>query len=345
MESQFAQRKIIVLDKIDESTRVYENYSASYKIKEKRDTKGNDVGGGAGYGNTLFYLDTHGTIMAPGCYEDSLEDLVNKGFLPDAHGAAYNYNYPNKAVMGYFDSAREDANGLWVEWTFHSDEHSQDLRNKLAEREAAGKTCGMSIGFMVGNGISCPKGWTYAQDEVQPEDIDYIRIEAKDFSTQIPRWSTAQTMALNMERASDMWCVYILLRITVSEVSPTLVPANEASLIEEIRSTKVSKPAARKTRASKTSQLNQLFTMALEQRDDTRDDAAREAHEKMARALKRAKESHDDTRDALDEAAKHARTLKRALDKRDEEDDKGGEEEDKRAREILRKAKALIGKE
>ena len=299
-----------------------------------------------GYGNVKGYLDTHGTIMFGQCYAEGIPALLERGFVPDAHGAAYGYNYPNAAVVGYFTNAIDDENGLWLEAVWHTDEKSQALRTKLLERQGAGKTSGLSIGFFIGDSIHDPV-----------MGVDYIRIMPNDYITEIPKYSKPEYVSANLERAKGLPCVDILLRVTVFECSPTLIPSNEASMISQVRG------AGKKVRYQARGRKNKIqtenneavnkqslsiytndnTTMGFHHNDDDDDmrlkrklDDADEVHDKLVKAMKRGAEHHDECRDALSDAMKHARKLAKHLDdirdarKNDDDDDKRDDDDSRK---------------
>jgi HK97 family phage prohead protease len=92
--------------------------------------------------------------VAPGATAASLPNLVRAGFL------AWSHEYRSLPI-GMIDQAHEDAKGLWIAGPFHSTPEAQAARTVAAERLAAGKAMGMSIGYD-------PKEWTYrTADEAQ----------------------------------------------------------------------------------------------------------------------------------------------------------------------------------
>ena len=319
--------------------------SREFKLSE------NDMPGGwSGYGNVKGYLDTHGTIMFGQCYSAGIPALLEKGFVPDAHGAAYDYHYPNAAVVGYFTNAVDDETGLWLEALWHSDEKSQRLRTKMLERQGAGKSSGLSIGFFVGDSINDPV-----------PGVDYIRIMPQDYATEIPKYSKPEFVSHNLERAKGLYCVDILLRVTVFECSPTLIPSNEASTMAEVRGRKSTKSRKQTTKeAPKVSKRAAVVarpiqettirenTMAMHRDDEARElakklDDAAEYHEKMTKALKRAAEHHDEGREACAEALKHARKLAKIHDDiREESRDELDEESAEKHSKLMRQMQELL---
>jgi HK97 family phage prohead protease len=109
-------------------------------------------------------VDHGGDLIEPGATVASLPNLVARGFLAWAH------DY--KALpIGMIDEAREDAVGLYIAGPFHSTPFAQEARTTAAERLAAGKPMGMSIGYD-------PQEWTYRKidDARGPRGDDQVRV-------------------------------------------------------------------------------------------------------------------------------------------------------------------------
>lgn len=104
------------------------------------DANGTLTGYGAAFGN----LDDGGDIIEPGFFADVIDDFLREGFI----SAGHDWNMPIAMPM----SAKEDAIGLFITATYHSDEQSQRYRTIAAERIAAGKQVGLSIGYEIAPG-------------------------------------------------------------------------------------------------------------------------------------------------------------------------------------------------
>lgn len=87
-----------------------------------------------GYASVKHDIDAYGDRILDGAYAD-LEEFKASGWS----------GFNHEDLIGMIVEAREDAKGLFVKIAFHSDDESQAVRTKLAERMAAGKTIGMSI--------------------------------------------------------------------------------------------------------------------------------------------------------------------------------------------------------
>jgi Escherichia/Staphylococcus phage prohead protease len=88
--------------------------------------------------------DDGGDIVLPGFFAGVLDEFLATGFMSWSH----DWHTP----IGIPTSAVEDAMGLHVTASFHSDPESQRYRTIAAERLAAGKTMGLSIGYEVAPG-------------------------------------------------------------------------------------------------------------------------------------------------------------------------------------------------
>lgn len=92
----------------------------------------------AGIGN----LDRGRDVIAPGCFRGLEQDFIRDGSAMKAHAWS-------DTAIGWIDHAEEQKSGLLVRGTFHSTEKAQEVRTVMAERIAAGKTVGLSIGFRI----------------------------------------------------------------------------------------------------------------------------------------------------------------------------------------------------
>lgn len=114
-------------------------WGAELEIRAVTDEGGKDVGGFSGYANLTEVKDEYNSIFKRGCYKN-LDKLVRDGFIAEGH---------NWGVLGvgYITKAEERERGLWIEVQFHGDAESQQVRQKISERIAAGKSVSLSIGF------------------------------------------------------------------------------------------------------------------------------------------------------------------------------------------------------
>lgn len=103
-----------------------------------------DNGDLTGYGAIFHNLDDGGDIIEPGFFADVIPDFLREGFLAWNHDWGTPCAIPTHAV--------EDAKGLAISAAFHSDPESQRYRTIAAERLAAGKSVGLSIGYEIAPG-------------------------------------------------------------------------------------------------------------------------------------------------------------------------------------------------
>lgn len=273
-------------------------------------------GGGSGCGNVTGYLDSWGTMVLPGAFEECIPFLNESGFLCDGHGHSTN-GYTEESNLGFFNAVSEDEEGLQLGWLYHSKQCAQDARTTLAERLANGKTSGLSIGFFVGDGRTSPKGWTYDPDEDMPEGTDYICVYAQHFEEVLIEVSKPEFLKDNLARAANCTSIYLFLRVHVFEVSQTLVPANEVSLIAEVRNSNSHK--------SKTT----MATTRAKREDDDDDSKRDDAIQGIKRTHRAMKNEHREYTRAMSE---HLDNLEKYHDKLtkgkgDEEDDDDDDKE------------------
>lgn len=95
-----------------------------------------------GYANVIGVVDSYGERTMPGAFAQDVQEFISKGYL------AVDHEWEVKdGAIGYIVEAKEDTTGLWFRAEFHTDQKSQDIRRKVAERLAAGKEVGLSIGY------------------------------------------------------------------------------------------------------------------------------------------------------------------------------------------------------
>lgn len=94
-----------------------------------------------GYAAVFGNVDRAGEVIVPGAFAGSLEDFKSAGFLCNGH------NW--KEELGTIVDAKEDETGLFVKAEFFSTPDAQQVRARLAEKQARGRRQGMSIGYRV----------------------------------------------------------------------------------------------------------------------------------------------------------------------------------------------------
>lgn len=110
---------------------------------------GDGAGGFQGYGAVYGNVDRDEEIIAPGAFADSLPAFIRDGFIGEAH----DWDRPIATI----DDAVEDAYGLMISASYHSDPASQAVRTYTNERLERGKSVGLSVGFRM-------REWTYDEE-------------------------------------------------------------------------------------------------------------------------------------------------------------------------------------
>lgn len=96
-----------------------------------------------GYANVIGVIDSYSERTMPGAFAQDIQEFIGKGYL------LLDHEWEVETAIGYILEAREDSMGLWFKAEFHSTPQAQEIRRKLAERIAAGKEVGLSIGYWV----------------------------------------------------------------------------------------------------------------------------------------------------------------------------------------------------
>lgn len=104
----------------------------------------------SGYGSVFNNLDAGGDIVMPGAFAKAIPDFLRDGFISWSHDWGQPVAYPTHAA--------EDKVGLALRGVFHSTPEAQRARTIAAERQAAGKRMGLSIGYAVEEENFGPKG-------------------------------------------------------------------------------------------------------------------------------------------------------------------------------------------
>lgn len=160
---------------------------------------GDGAGTFSGYGSTFGNVDSYGDIVMPGAFADTIPTFLQQGFI----GASHDWD----EAVAIPTLAREDARGLYIEATFHSDSGSQDVRTRMSERAAAGKSVGLSIGY-------------------ETKQYEMIAADA----------AMAQGLAKEGDRENWMGGYRLLKQLELYEVSIVTVPANRAATVTGIKS-------------------------------------------------------------------------------------------------------------
>jgi HK97 family phage prohead protease len=131
----------------------YKPRGDSFKDVEIADLKMLEDGNGGftGYASVFGNVDSAKEIVVKGAFANWLEEFKKDGFIAYAHDW-------NGLPIGYVDNAYEDEKGLVTEVKFHSHDDAQKVRSVMQERQAAGKSVKMSIGYSVLKSEPSPQG-------------------------------------------------------------------------------------------------------------------------------------------------------------------------------------------
>jgi HK97 family phage prohead protease len=99
---------------------------------------GDGPGRFAGYAVTYDKPLRMGDVVRPGAFDETMDQFIKEGALVVEHGGPR---------VGYFDVARSDQTGVWVEGFWHSTPDAQAQRTIAAELVAAGHNVPTSVGF------------------------------------------------------------------------------------------------------------------------------------------------------------------------------------------------------
>lgn len=158
-------------------------------------------GGFAGYGSIFGNVDSYGDIVVKGAFADTIASFLKSGFNPVGHDWS-------DLPVAMPTSAKEDDRGLFIEASFHSTQYAQDARAVIAERAAAGKDVGLSIG--------------YATDVYEMVSTEY---------------AVENGLAQFGDPEHWMGGYRLLKKLTLFEVSIVTVPANADAVVTDVKST------------------------------------------------------------------------------------------------------------
>jgi HK97 family phage prohead protease len=115
--------------------------TSSVKLLGKDDPGGSEYGLLTGYAAIFNNWDRADELITPGAFAPHLPAFLKDGFISMGHDWT--------KIIASPVSAEEDAVGLRVTGEFHSVSMGQDARAIAAERQARGKSVGLSIGYDV----------------------------------------------------------------------------------------------------------------------------------------------------------------------------------------------------
>ena len=100
-----------------------------------------DTGVAVGKPAVMGNCDRGGDVIMPGAFSKSVLDaFVANGFVSLGHDWAEN-------PIGYVTKCEDAGTSLVAEWVYHSTDDAQEARTVAMERQAAGKSVGLSVGL------------------------------------------------------------------------------------------------------------------------------------------------------------------------------------------------------
>lgn len=118
------------------------------EVKFANDAVDGETGEFKGYGSVFGNVDSHGDVIVPGAFAESLAEWSTKGRLPAMklmHGTALNPFSGDDLPIGVWKVMREDARGLYVEGKLSSlnTDHGRRIHGLMKD----GALDGLSIGY------------------------------------------------------------------------------------------------------------------------------------------------------------------------------------------------------
>lgn len=134
-----------------------------FEVKFAADEIDAKTGEFAGYGAVFGNIDSHGDVIVPGAFSESLSDWSTRGRLPSMklmHGTTMNPFSGDDLPIGKWSLMREDARGLYVEGKLSGldTDHGRRIYGLMKD----GVLDGLSIGYRAkratrGTGANQPK--------------------------------------------------------------------------------------------------------------------------------------------------------------------------------------------
>lgn len=166
------------------------------------------AGGFSGYPSKFYELDTYGDIILPGAYTETISQFLERGFVGHSH------EWEMAEVVGFPVLAREDGIGLYSEAMYHSTQNAQTCRTIAAERMAANKFVGLSIGF-----------YTLAAEDIASDAYD----------SELPKFIPPEKLSLLMPEIRKLSWVRLVKKIELFEYSIVTMPAMQSAGIVGVR--------------------------------------------------------------------------------------------------------------
>jgi len=185
-------------------------------------------------------MDEADDVIFPGVYTPILAQFLTEGFVALSHDWA-------ALPVAMPQLIEERGRQLYTEAVFHSTQAAQDVRTVCAERLAAGKSIGLSVGFM-----------TDASDYVYFESGANLLQFARANGYNMALFDTAGISAF------DDWCCGIIGVERLIEYSVTPIPCNRQALISGVKGAdgSIVRAKDRRTIEGETAQSHKTVTIA-----------------------------------------------------------------------------------
>lgn len=186
---------------------------------EIKDAQMDDRGVLKGASSVMGVLHRNADVIFPGFFRPALAQFLKDGFVPLSHEW-------DGLPIGYPIVAEERGNQLYTEAEYHSHQAAQDARTVARERLSAGKSVGLSVGYLpdYDNGVKV--------FENGPALLKYARESGCDM----------KLFDVKSIQAHNTWCRALLPDACVElfEYSQTSVPMNRFAVAAETNSARQS---------------------------------------------------------------------------------------------------------
>lgn len=162
----------------------------------------------SGYGAVFGNIDSHGDVIAPGAFAETLADWAGRGRLPSMklmHGTALNPFSGDDLPLGVWRMMREDVRGLYVEGKLSAIE--TDFGKRIHALMKDGALAGLSIGYKAKR-FSRPPAGSQAKrilDAIHLGEISLVDNPSNDRSrvSAVKSLDTAVCRAIEAELRAD----------------------------------------------------------------------------------------------------------------------------------------------
>jgi HK97 family phage prohead protease len=174
-----------------------------------------EAGTFGGYASVFDGVDAYGDTIVKGAYAATIPKFLADGFIAWGHNDLIPVAYPVKA--------REDEHGLYIEAQFHGTPAAQEARQIAAERLAAGKRMGLSIGYYPVKAESGPDG-TRILRQIDLVETSLVMVPADD-AARVAEVKAAVTTAVVQEHLTAMRALLADLPADVADPCRTALDA------------------------------------------------------------------------------------------------------------------------